>query len=284
MYHFPIGVILDSFRVDTPTAIEKARLLGADGVQLYCSRGENTPEKLTAERRRELLDRVKSAGMRFSALCGDLGEGFFRPERNPELIERSKRMLELAKELETDVVTTHIGVVPADPAHPRYAIIQEACRTLAEYADSLQAHFAIETGPEPSAVLKRFLDSLGSCGVAVNLDPANLAMVVGDDPVAAVHNLKDYIVHTHAKDGVMLHPSNPEYVYGVLKKPEDVAKITYFREVPLGTGSVPFPAYLKALEEVGYHGFLTIEREVGDDPSGDIHLAKSYLESVISEN
>lgn len=70
----------------------------------------------------------------------------------------------------------------------------------------------------------------------------------------------------------------------MLKKPEDVAKTTYFREVPLGTGSVPFPAYLKALEEVGYRGFLTIEREVGDDPSGDIHLAKSYLESVISEN
>ena len=284
MYRFPIGVILDSFRVDTPTAIEKARALGADGVQLYVTRGANCPESLTPAKRRELLDRVKSAGMKFSALCGDLGEGFFRPERNPELIEKSKRILDLAKDLETDIVTTHIGVVPADSAHPRYKIMQEACHTLAEYADSLNAHFAIETGPEPSAVLKTFLDSLGSRGVAVTLDPANLAMVVGDDPVAAVHNLKDYIVHTHAKDGVMLERSNPEYVYGVLQKPEDVAKITYFREVPLGTGSVPFPAYLKALEEVGYRGFLTIEREVGNDPSGDINLAKTYLESIISAN
>lgn len=284
MFRFPIGVILDSFRVDTPSAIKAASALGADGVQLYATHGENSPESLTPQKRRELLDRVKSAGLRFSALCGDLGEGFFRPERNPELIERSKRILELAKELETDIVTTHIGVVPSDPKHPRYAIMQEACHTLAEYADSLQAHFAIETGPEPSAVLKTFLDSLGSRGVAVNLDPANLAMVVGDDPVEAVRNLKDYIVHTHAKDGVMLERSNPEYVYGVLKKPEDVKKITYFREVPLGTGSVPFPAYLRALEEVGYRGFLTIEREVGDDPAGDIRLAKTYLESVISEN
>lgn len=284
MYHFPIGVILDSFRVDTPTAIEKARELGADGVQLYVTHGANCPESLTPAKRRELLDRVKSAGLKFSALCGDLGMGFFRPERNPELIEKSKRILDLAKDLETDIVTTHIGVVPADPAHPRYKIMQEACHTLAEYADSLNAHFAIETGPEPSAVLKTFLDSLGSHGVAVNLDPANLAMVVGDDPVQAVHNLKDYIVHTHAKDGVMLERSNPEYVYGVLQKPEDVAGITYFREVPLGTGSVPFPAYLKALEEVGYRGFLTIEREVGDNPAGDILLAKNYLESIISAN
>lgn len=57
----------------------------------------------------------------------------------------------MAKELETDVVTTHIGVVPADPNHPRYKIMQDACGALAEYADSMQAHFAIETGPKPAS-------------------------------------------------------------------------------------------------------------------------------------
>ena len=90
--------------------------------------------------------------------------------------------------------------------------MQEACFQLASYADSVQAHFAIETGPETSAVLKEFLDSLESTGVAVNLDPANLRMVTGDNPVAAVHNLKRYIVHTHAKDGNRLLATNPEYI------------------------------------------------------------------------
>lgn len=284
MYQYPIGVILDSFRVDTATAIEKARELGADGVQLYCTKGKNSPENLTPSRRHELLDRVKSAGLRFSALCGDLGEGFFRPERNPVLIEKSKRILDLAKDLETDIVTTHIGVVPNDPNHPRYAIMQEACHTLAQYADSLDAHFAIETGPEPSAVLKKFLDSLGSRGVSVNLDPANLVMVVGDDPVEAVHNLRDYIVHTHAKDGVMLERTNPEYIYKVTPKPEELEGIRFFREVPLGEGSVKFAPYLRALEEIGYRGFLTIEREAGENPSADIRKAKHYLETVMAEN
>ena len=40
-----------------------------------------------------------SYGLKISALCGDLGHGFFNPETNPEAIERSKRILELAKEL-----------------------------------------------------------------------------------------------------------------------------------------------------------------------------------------
>lgn len=54
--------------------------------------------------------------------------------------------------------------------------------------------------------------------MAVNLDPANFVMVTGDDPVQAVYNLKDYIVHTHAKDGVKLHDSNPEAVYGLVRE------------------------------------------------------------------
>lgn len=284
MYNFPIGVIVDSFRTGTKTSILKAAALGADGIQMYCTKGENAPENLTPAKRRELLDFVKSNGLRFSALCGDLGRGFGNKELNPELIEKSKRILDLAKELETDIVTTHIGVVPEDPSIERYGIMQEACFELAKYADSIGSHFAIETGPETSAVLKKFLDGLHSTGVAVNLDPANLVMVTGDDPVGAVHNLKDYIVHTHAKDGIMLERTKPEYIYGVTPKPEDIKGIKFFKEVPLGQGSVDFPAYLKALEEIGYKGFLTIEREAGDDPSADIGLAKNFLLDIIANN
>ena len=284
MHSFPIGVIIDSFKTDTRTSILQAAKLGAQGIQMYSTKGENSPQNLTPAKRRELLDFVKSHGLCFSALCGDLGEGFFRPERNGELIEQSKRILDLAKELETDVVTTHIGVVPADPSHERYQIMQEACFTLSRYADSIDAHFAIETGPETSAVLKQFLDGLGSRGVAVNLDPANLVMVAGDDPVTAVHNLKDYIVHTHAKDGIMLVRTNPEYVYGVLPKPEDLKGVKLYREMPLGEGDVDFTAYLKALDEVGYRGFLTIEREVGDNPAADIETAKHHLLHIMKTN
>ena len=283
MYKFPIGVIIDSFRTDTKTAIVKAAEMGADGIQMYASYGAKAPENMTAEMRRELLDFVKSHGLKFSALCGDLGRGFHHKELNPELIERSKRILDLAKDLETDIVTTHIGVVPTDKSIERYSVMHDACYELASYADSIGSHFAIETGPEPSIVLKSFLDELGSTGVAVNLDPANLAMVVGDDPVEAVHNLKDYIVHTHAKDGIMVTKTNPEYIYGVTPKPEDIAGIEFFREVPLGEGSVDFSKYLKALEEVGYRGFLTIEREVGADPSVDIKKAKDHLTSIIEK-
>jgi sugar phosphate isomerase/epimerase len=39
---------------------------------------------------------------------------------------------------------------------------------------------------------------------------------------------------------------------------------------------------LKALEDIGYRGFLTIEREVGTDPSADIGLAADYLRNMLA--
>lgn len=281
MFSFPIGVMLESFRTDTPTAIRKAAELGAQGVQMYATKGEHAPEQMTPERIRELRGMMDAAGLRFSALCGDLGHGFGDPESNPELIERSRRILELAKTLGTDVVTTHIGVVPADPDHDRYKIMQEACRTLAEYADEMDARFAIETGPETADVLRRFLDSLGSHGVAVNLDPANFVMVTGDDPVQAVYTLKDYIVHTHAKDGVRHFEKDPEIIYRIKSDPlRHLGKS--FSELPLGQGKVDFPAYLAALDEIGYRGFLTIERECGNQPEQDIRQAADFLRHIIA--
>ena len=279
MYDFSIGVILESFKQPIPVALKKAREIGATGVQVYSTYGEMAPENLTAAKKAEFMDMVKAEGLTISALCGDLGHGFGKAELNPELIERSKRILDLAKELGTNIVTTHIGVVPADPTHDRYKVMQEACFQLAQYADSLDAHFAIETGPEEAKTLKGFLDGLHSTGVAVNMDPANFVMVTGDDPVQAVYTLKDYIVHTHAKDGKRNYYRNPEEVYGLVES--EMLASPSFIELPLGEGSVDFKNYLKALDDIGYHGFLTIEREVGGTPEKDIRTAFDFLSNLI---
>lgn len=279
MNRFSIGVILDSFRTDVPQALKYAQEMGAQGIQVYSTYGELSPRNLSRQKRADFVRLVEDHGLTISALCGDLGHGFGNPEKNPSLIEDSKRILELGKDLGTNIVTTHIGVVPSDSSHPRYNIMQDACGLLAQYADSMEAHFAIETGPETSATLKKFLDGLHSTGVAVNLDPANLVMVTGDDPVAAVYNLQRYIVHTHAKDGRKLFNLSPEIIYRVVES-EPITSPSFI-ELPLGKGDVPFERYLQALEDIGYHGFLTIEREVGEDPVSDIRKAVEFLKSLI---
>ena len=53
-----------------------------------------------------------------------------------------------------------------------------------------------------------------------------------------------------------------------------------YTELPLGSGGVDFPRYLAALEDIGYKGFLTIEREVGANPAHDIAEAVKFLNNI----
>ena len=282
MSEFSIGIIADWLKLPFEESLKACADMGADGVQLYAVSGEMAPENLTSAQIAEKKALLSRYGLTVSALCGDLGgHGFARKDENPEKIEKSKRIVDLALALDSHVVTTHIGVVPEDDTCDTYKILQEACNELAEYAHQNGAFFAIETGPEPAERLKKFLDSLDSKGVAVNLDPANLVMVTGDDPVKAVYTLKDYIVHTHAKDGIMVQKTDPKRIYDFFADNgiEDLRLGDYFKEMPLGQGQVDFDAYLNALRDIGYHGFLTIEREIQTDPRADIQLAIDFLKS-----
>ncbi|WP_135547944.1 sugar phosphate isomerase/epimerase family protein [Paenibacillus cymbidii] len=282
-----VGVLVDSFRVDVREGLKKAKAVGADGVQLYAVKGEMDPANLTPADRKELRDYIASLGLEVSALCGDLteGHGFQDMRANAGKIEKSKRILDLAVELGTGIVTTHIGVVPQDPNSRYYAAMHDACEELGQYAASLNAKFAIETGPETASLLRRFLDSLGTHGVAVNYDPANFVMVTGDDPVLGVYTLKDYIVHTHVKDGIRFDKRNPLRVYSSLEyvpheddgKPGSGPGGRQALETPLGEGAVDFRGYFAALQDIGYTGYLTIEREVGDDPETDIRGAIAFV-------
>ena len=281
---FKIGVVANSFRRGFRENIKAAAECGVDGVQIYATGGEFSPENLdTKEKRREALDYIRSHGLAVSALCGDFGKGFWRTELNPDLIERSKRILDMALDFECTVVTTHIGVVPKDRSNPRYGIMLDACTELAEYGQRIGASFAVETGPEPSETLRDFILDTGASGLRVNLDPANLAMVIGEDSVHAAKVLAPLTVHTHAKDGIMLEKGDPEVIYSITHLPEGLTRPQYFKEVPLGEGSVDFPRYLPALRDAGYDGFLTIEREVGEDPAADIKKAVTFLRGIIAK-
>lgn len=152
-----IGVIVDSFGVGVKEGLIKAKQVGADGVQIYAVKGEWSPENLSASARKEWKDYIASLGLEISALVGDLGgHGFQDRSQNKQKVEKSKRILDLALEMGTNVVTTHIGIVPHDKESIMYAAMHEACEELSDYAHRMGAYFAIETGPERAADLKSF--------------------------------------------------------------------------------------------------------------------------------
>ena len=278
-----IGAITDCFGKGNINAINTAAKLGINGVQIYATSGEFSID-MSDEKKAEYKKALADNGLVVSALCGDMGGyGFEIEADNAARVEKTKRIVDLALEVGTNVVTTHIGVIPADKNDPKYAVMLAALTECGLYAQSKGATLAIETGPEKAATLLQFLkDTKG--GVGVNLDPANFTMVTGQDAVEAVYMLKDYIVHTHAKDGNMLDPDqDPADVYHAfaIGGVDALNACRGFEEVPLGEGSVDWDNYIKALREIGFDGFLTIEREAGPDPEADIAMAVGFLQKYV---
>jgi len=260
-----IGVIPDCFRIPIRDGIKKASELKMDGIQPYATHGDLDPKNLTGTGRDDLKSLVEKLGLTISAFVGDFGVGFANPEKIEWVVGRTKEVVDLAVDLGVNVVTTHIGTVPEDENAPAWKMMVASLPEVGTYAYERGVFLATETGPETAVLLKKLLDTIGNPGLRANYDPANLVMVVGDDPVKGVYTLKDYIVHTHAKDGKKLPEENGQ---------------KRWKEMPLGEGNVDFPEYLKAMKDIGYDGFFTIEREVGDNPEADIIKARDFLRDL----
>jgi len=284
-----IATFADWFGVGTIAGIKESARVGAQGVQLFAWR-ELNPFEITKEYVSEVLKVALNENQAVTALCGELGEvnpgghGLEVAAKNPPLVDYLKRVIDLAAELGCNVITTHIGIIPEDKNNAAYEALQNACRELSEHAAKMNAWVAIETGPEPVVRLCEFADEIPGGRIAINYDPANLVMVTDDDEVKGVYAAGKRIVHTHAKDGIMKKYMGPEHIYGIFAEGGIEALATlvdFFAETPLGLGRVRWQEYLGALRDVGYDGYLTIEREVGKDAAADIQMAVGFLKEQL---
>jgi sugar phosphate isomerase/epimerase len=132
-------------------------------------------------------------------------------------------------------------------------------------------------------MLKEFIEAAAEPQLKVNFDPANQVMVQGENPAETAPLLREFIVHTHAKDGRRIKPCNPVEIYNAFadNNPDGIVFDEYFLDLPLGQGDVPFPEYLRALSVIGYEGYLTIEREAGTNRVRDIGDGVRFLKKLI---
>ncbi len=196
---------------------------------------------------------------------GPITIGFVPREYRQARIAVIKKASDFAKVAGIPVVQTHCGFIPENPNEPLYKEAVEAIRLVATYCKQNGQHFCCETGQETPITLVRAIRDAGVDSLGVNLDPANLILYGKANPADAVDLLAPYVRGVHAKDG--LYPTNPQQLG---------------REVPIGQGKVNFPVLIKKLKDAGYHGALTIEREIeGAEQKKDILAAKAFLEKLI---
>jgi sugar phosphate isomerase/epimerase len=225
------------------------------------------PLETYAERLEEILARIRALGFRALDLWGaHLGTGWAtegHAEIARETLERHglslagyatwvapdniERACELARVIGTDVIAAGFSGEP------------EAL------APSLEAHgvrLAVENHPEktPDEVLAKIERGGKAFGTTVD---TGWWGTQGYDAAQAIRDLRDHVVHVHLKD------------VRAVGEPHDTCV--------WGKGVVDIEACVRALQEIGYDGYLTIEHEPEDhDPSDEIVELARRLEAWLA--
>lgn len=275
MEKWPIGVFA-SLDAGLGVKLEVARDLGVPTIQLHA------PHKATRtkENADAFLQRLKEYGIRLTAVfCGFEGEsyadiptvektvGLVPPGPRAERLQEAKEIADFAKVLGCNVVGLHIGFVPHDRDSQLYKEAVEVARNLCDHCKQNGQAIHLETGQETADGLLAYIADVQRDNLHINFDPANMILYGNGEPIEALKKVGKHVRSVHCKDGKWA--KNPGQEWG--------------QEMPLGQGDVGFENFLRTLNEIGYTGPLTIEREIPQEPErqkAEISHAIQLLDSL----
>lgn len=232
----------------------------------------------TAENLPILKGLFEKYGITISAFwCGWDGPGvwnLYEGQKTLGLVPREYREMRVGNLIEgadyakalgvTDVIT-HMGFIPENPYDPEFIPFCDAVRKVAEHLKANGQYLLFETGQETPNTMLRCFETVGCDNLGINLDTANLILYGRANPADALEIFGSYVRNLHAKDG--LYPTNGH----------DLGK-----EVKIGQGRVDFEKVFTRLHELGYDGYVTIEREIaGEQQNIDVLEARDYLQNII---
>ncbi len=278
MSKWPIGVFVS---IDAGLGVnpDVAHELGVPTVHLHTPHRESR----TPERAKEFLARLDKLGIEVTVVfAGFDGESYAdipTVERTIGLVPQEtraartaelKEIADFANLMGVKTVGLHIGFVPHDRTTSEYRDVLNVTRDVCDYVKKNGQAIHLETGQEPADVLLAFLQDVQRDNLFINFDPANMILYGCGEPIPALKTLRKYVRSIHCKDATW----------------SDQPGKTWGAEVALGKGAVDFAAYLRTLNEIGYTGPLTIEREIPQEPvrqKAEIAAAIETLESLKRE-
>ncbi|HIG48481.1 MAG TPA: sugar phosphate isomerase/epimerase [candidate division Zixibacteria bacterium] len=156
---------------------------------------------------------------------------------------------------------------PVDPSSIDAGYADFACRwhPILDVFDEVGVKFGLEVHPTEIAFdissAQRAIDALdGRDTFGFNYDPSHFGYQ-GVDYVAFIRTFRDRIYHVHMKDVWWSDKPTRAGVFGGHTNFGDTDRFWEFRS--LGRGSIDFEEIIRALNEIGYNGPLSIEWEDG---------------------
>ena len=211
---------------------------------------------LSKEGRQRIRETVEANGVHLMSVCADYFKDHTLADLNP--FARSTRtallirLIEAAADLGIGCVLVPFleGSTIRSPQAQRVA--GDALKEPLDIAASAEVSIGVETDL-PAEVLGSWVSEMDHPSLGVYYDLGN-AVASGFDPAQEIIYLGTWLLGVHVKDRTFHGPN-----------------------VPLGTGSVDFPACFRSIHNTGFRGPLVLETARGGDYYGD---AKRYLTFV----
>ncbi|MEM7306676.1 MAG: sugar phosphate isomerase/epimerase family protein [Planctomycetota bacterium] len=269
-----IGVCSWSLRPRSPHELmARVRETGVSFVQLHLDPlrlepgwvEERTTAALAAGGARIVSGMMSMRGEDYSTLETIRRTGGVRPDEHWEdNLSAAHANAALARRLGLDLVSFHAGFLPHESSDPEREVMLDRLRAIADAFAAADVRVALETGQESADTLLGVLEELGHESVGVNFDPANMLLYDMGDPVDSLRKLVPWVRQIHVKDAVRA------------KAPGE-----WGEEVLAGTGEVNWESFFGVLRESKLDVDLMIEREAGDDRSGDVSTAREMVEGML---
>ena len=260
MDKWPLGVFA-SIDAGLGVKLEVAHELGVPTIQLHAPHQRRPAPNNTPS---SSWPGSKTLGIRISVVFGGFeGEsyadiptvvrtvGLVPPATRAARLAEMKEIADFARLLGVDAVGLHLGFVPHDAADPLYGEVVAVTRQLCDHCRANGQNLHLETGQEAADTLLQFLGDVGRDNLFVNFDPANMILYGSGEPIEALRKVGRYVRSVHCKDAKWA--ARPGQEWGA--------------EMPLGEGDVGMEKFLRTLDELGYTGPLTIEREIPQEPA-----------------
>lgn len=254
------AIRLESLRQPFKQAIVTAASLGADAIEIN-GRTELRPSEMSRTAIRHLKKMLADLNLQVSAVQFPTRRGFEVTEDLDRRIDATKAAMKMAYELGCNIVINRIGRIPNDVQHPAWQTLTQALTDLGAHSQKSGAWLAAKAGSETPELLKQLIDSLPIHSIVVDFDPGDF-LINGISPTDAMKMLSEHVMSFRARDAV-----------------QDLSQGRGV-EVQLGRGSVDWASLLGSLEERGYSGYVTVERESESNSIEECGQAMEYLTNL----
>lgn len=225
-------------------------------------------ENLTKEQAEEYKDYAAEKKVAISALAyypNPLDENL---EKRQQVIDHIYSVIDAAKLMEINLVTTFIGRMPTKTISENLKEVEKVWKPILAYAEKQKVKIAIENCPmlftedewpggqnlmTTPALFRKIFDLLDSDYLGLNYDPSHFVWQQMDY-LAPIYEFKDKLFHVHYKD-IKVYWNKLQKV-GVMATP-----LEYMSPKLPGLGDVDWGKYVSALTDVGYSGYTCIEVE-----------------------